>query len=485
MGKSKSKFNRNLPKKGFRKPMSIKKKLKKAREVLCQKKRTQIEHENLNPVGANRKSYRQKNFPGFFLNRLFIYQNKVKKRHFANVEEIVPLKPETENSQSVLGLLIFSFLISDEYLIALKNQRFRKVLVSHSLSRTTEFQSEFANENTLLIHPPNYFGENTESAFHPKLILIERFDSLEIIIGTGNLLDCDWEKYGNAFFKKTCRKIKHNCGQSSSFLNELNYFINFCVGPYSELAKKIHGIDLLNFSWDWPEIGLVFSIPGKISQSTEFTSSFYQLENLMKNNPPESAITSKNFQAHYVTSSLGLLTERLIQDFSSSFYSMSLKAETEVLDTQDLIKNRFRVIFPTAEYIRSTALGHDSSKGVFLNSSIWDSFRFVKSVLMTYQGNRFVNGTDSITPHYKFFVVKNCDQINDDSVVYLGSHNFTSAAWGRKSFAEKTLEGFNYELGIIFLPWKGTAAAKNHLIERLGIELNAPMYLPKDQPHLS
>lgn len=63
--------------------------------------------------------------------------------------------------------------------------------------------------------------------------------------------------------------------------------------------------------------------------------------------------------------------------------------------------------------------------------------------------------------HVKFFVSMIDKKITDDSVVYLGSHNFTKAAWGKYFNNFKHYQVNNYELGVYFPPKPNSAALKS------------------------
>ena len=99
-----------------------------------------------------------------------------------------------------------------------------------------------------------------------------------------------------------------------------------------------------------------------------------------------------------------------------------------------------------------------------------------------YQENGLVSGNTHIVLHYKVIVVQNSKDISDDTFIYVGNHNFTQAAWGRIIDQKETLESINYELGYIFLPWKGTMNAKKHLVGKLGIDIEAEFYEKSDTP---
>ena len=47
--------------------------------------------------------------------------------------------------------------------------------------------------------------------------------------------------------------------------------------------------------------------------------------------------------------------------------------------------------------------------------------------------------------------------IDDDTMIYFGSHNFSSNAWGKEEKSGSQFTIANWELGVVFLPEKGSA----------------------------
>ena len=72
--------------------------------------------------------------------------------------------------------------------------------------------------------------------------------------------------------------------------------------------------------------------------------------------------------------------------------------------------------------------------------------------------------------------------IDDDSLIYLGSHNLSSSAWGRFEKAGSQLFMANYELGVVFLPAPHSAAMKQAIISRLPFQYPPAPYGREDEP---
>lgn len=74
-----------------------------------------------------------------------------------------------------------------------------------------------------------------------------------------------------------------------------------------------------------------------------------------------------------------------------------------------------------------------------------------------------------IIPHLKVMVMThNPDfKVDDDTVIYFGSHNFTASAWGKYEKKETILQLSNTELGVVFPCKQGSAALKQQIVADL------------------
>lgn len=74
-------------------------------------------------------------------------------------------------------------------------------------------------------------------------------------------------------------------------------------------------------------------------------------------------------------------------------------------------------------------------KCLFLNEMHYDSFKFKQNILKKFELNEKLDKKLMIIPHYKIFIVSHHNNtskllIDDDTMIYIGSHNFTKSAWG-------------------------------------------------------
>lgn len=485
MPKKANDYRRKDPKKGCYKRRSRKAILKKARLA----KNARLLDQNLeNPDkihSSNFKSFRRKIFSGFVINRLKSYQKTGRTRHLVQIEDLIPGLHKNRESEPVVGMLVLSFLVSPEYIEQLDDCQYPKVFICNKFPAISNYEIDQPVPSRLMIHPPQHTGRSIDISFHPKLILIKHEKSLKLIAGTGNLINCDWVDYANAFFIKKLELRNSDNNKVSHQLQQLKKFIEICMGPFANQGMKFVNMNLEDYSWDCPEFQFLYSLPGTIDKECDFKYSYFQLAEIVRSNSPQIAFSVKNLTAYYISSSLGVLSQRLICDFLKCFLNNKFLPKESENDFAELIEHRFRVIYPTRRYIDGTYLGSGSSQSLFLKKSLFETFSFKRSVLCKYRGNQSVAGNNQVTPHLKAFIITNQEEITDDTIVYIGSANFTVAAWGRKLIQDSKLECFNYELGMLFASRKGTANAKKDLLKKLGVDIAAEKYESNDEPYFN
>ena len=60
--------------------------------------------------------------------------------------------------------------------------------------------------------------------------------------------------------------------------------------------------------------------------------------------------------------------------------------------------------------------------------------------------------------------------IDDDTLIYFGSHNFSSAAWCKEEKGGKQISLSNWELGVVYLPEEGSRERKRNIIDSLNVK---------------
>lgn len=81
-----------------------------------------------------------------------------------------------------------------------------------------------------------------------------------------------------------------------------------------------------------------------------------------------------------------------------------------------------------------------------------------------------------------FIVTGSNYEIDDDTIIYYGSHNFTASAWGTYQMNETQLQLNNTELGVLFPAKKGSAAIKQQIVGDLPFKYPPSKFSPDEKP---
>lgn len=107
------------------------------------------------------------------------------------------------------------------------------------------------------------------------------------------------------------------------------------------------------------------------------------------------------------------------------------------------IEPPIKVIYPSKSYVEASISGGGT---IFFTRNYWFNQSFPKQLIYKY-----VSKTPRGVSHAKIIAAK--DSKEDIKWAYIGSHNFTSSAWGNmaslKTCSKLTIT--NYETGLVFL----------------------------------
>ena len=421
-----------------------------------------------------------------FINFLENYKNVTNVPHIRPISFIFKEESNLGPTGKLQSALVLTFLYSLELVQPLLDDGVKIVIASDCQKEITKTVLDETNkiENLRIIYPKRTFGMNAPSSFHPKLYILKFKNVLRIVIGSGNLLNCDWNRYANVFWRKDYPMLSQ-CLQDEKpnhFVSYLKKFIDTCIEPFEGDLDNFLGIKFARYKIDETNVNLVCSIPTQISKSDSFNISFNQTAQIIKNNKPKINFKLDSTKIYYVTSSLGSLNFKLLYDFSKMIFQENSFNWQYAVDNKNSIINMFNVIYPSSKYINGSYFGESRANCLFLKRMIYDSFKFQKSVMRAFEGNLNVEGNNSVTPHYKIFLITHNGIIDDDTIVYIGSHNFTQSAWGKYEKDDKGMEVFNYELGVIWPSKAHSSLAKSTLVENFGVCIPPQTYSQHDHP---
>lgn len=207
---------------------------------------------------------------------------------------------------------------------------------------------------------------------------------------------------------------------------------------------------------------------------------------LLHSHPSAEPFTLANTRITYVSSSINVVDERLMFDLAYSFVpGFPFESRHLSKDLSRRIAESFSVVFPGETYVQESALGPQNANCIFLDHDRFHSRKFQKTAMAKFEGNGAVRGNDKVVPHLKVCVVSNRGgELSDDTIVYVGSHNMTKAAWGRYNRLGTTCYVSNYEMGVLLPPRPGSAKWKKELVRKLGFVYPAARFGPGERPFM-
>lgn len=141
-----------------------------------------------------------KTYNTFFWNKLEAYKRIGRSHNLRTIEDILALNFEKDNRPKWHSTLVFSFVVSDNFVSKLRQLCERIVLVVDGFQNNSTVKKEQISKDFIIFNPPRNFDANIPSSFHPKLIILRYKSLLRVVIGSGNFLCDDWNKYANVFW---------------------------------------------------------------------------------------------------------------------------------------------------------------------------------------------------------------------------------------------------------------------------------------------
>ena len=386
-----------------------------------------------------------------------------------------------EDFSDVKGVLFLTFSLSRELLQPLIKAKIPVVVASDCSSNIEEpiLQTSKSNPNYLVYFPRKKVMSYCCSSFHPKLILIKFSSFLRVVIGSGNLLEQDWIVWENIFMMKDYPFRLPS--KSTHMADQLKHFLSFIFDSKYDSIKNFLDLDLREYDCSESQFYLVPSLPSRWTLGSDFNYGLNQLKTIYSTHKPKTLFTPENVSFLYVTSSVGNLQSKFILDFVQCFFEKS--KEPLNFDQKEKILSKTKVYYPSRNFTEKSKYGVKSASCLFLSRDHYETFKFQKRVLRQFERKSKEN---TRIPHLKIFIISNNgEELNDDSIIYIGSHNFTQAAWGRLELDQSQVCINNYELGIIVPPLKNSTLAKQALLNQFDLKLDTEGFDENIKPYFS
>jgi tyrosyl-DNA phosphodiesterase 1 len=368
--------------------------------------------------------------------------------HFIHIRSLlyedlsnIPNRPKTLQSA-----LLTTFCVENFFIQPLLAINIPVCLVTHNSKPKLE---KVTNLFTVISPTlPDRFG-----SFHAKLFLLKFPSRLRVVVSSANLINCDWSLIGQSVW---FQDFFPGDSPSVPFKSALSSFLHDSLPAKYSISQEL-GINLDDYDFSPATVDIITSVPGRHKVPSKYgLSGFSQ------------TITTQHSHFLYQCSSIGSLSSKILKDFAKTF----TKNESAKLD----------LVFPSHRNVTESHLAENGAGVFFLRESDYSKSDFPKSSLCNIESPFAFPQIAGHLSHSKVMIAHNNYEIDDDTVIYIGSHNFSSAAWGRYEKADSQLFIRNYELGVVFKSRPGSKAQKEAIIAGLPFRFPPSQYLDTDRP---
>jgi tyrosyl-DNA phosphodiesterase-1 len=300
--------------------------------------------------------------------------------------------------------------------------------VPHDSSSTTR---RFFGKHPLHLITPHFPRYTFHGIMHSKLIIYRTSKFTRIIISSANLCPYDYDDgpIQNILYVQDYRALgAGEVGRRPHFLDDLTAFL----GHLQASAFTAHILHYDYYS-QTDHVRLVYSTPG--NHQITYGEGCCGMEMLGRacSQLRGSVGTSSNGEPNVTVqgSSLGKMTKEWLWHFYSQVTTGAAKSNTTTTTTTNG-NPKLQIVFPTESY--ALAYGKEYFSTIFCQPENWPH----------YDHSLFYQCAALSPLHSKIVLVDSKPRL-----VYLGSHNFTAAAWGRYTASMDKLRVNNYELGVV------------------------------------
>ena len=291
--------------------------------------------------------------------------------------------------------------------------------------------------------------------FHAKLFILKFPNRLRVVVTSANLIKCDWSLIGQViwfqdFFPASA--TPRECGfktQLSQFLQE--------IAPVGFNIEEEIGVDLDSYDFTGARVELVASVPGRYKLPVN--RGLARIKQLVPRR-------YKRFT--YQCSSVGSISNGFQNDVGESFARNAAA--------------KFDVVFPSFRSVQESELGNNGAGVFFLQENAYTSSKTLRESLCNTGSPVKYPQIKGHLSHSKVIIIHDDYEINDDTVIYMGSHNLSAAAWGKYEKNSTQIYIKNFELGVVFTSKPNSKQQKEEVVSRLAFAFPAPRYLPDDRP---
>jgi len=410
-----------------------------------------------------------------FVNKLGLYSKDAIKPHFLTISDILHptlgKSPIKDKSEKIEKALFSTFVYDQEPIQKLIDTGIPIVIIKDQEGGMHAKLSKDSDQPNLIFAYPEKAPGLGYGVFHAKIILVQFKTFLRVCITSANLTVEDWTLLSQVIWLQDFYKTKLSITETEKqpFFAQLNDFIIRCFPKNYDCPINLYNYDFSNAAVD-----LVCSVSGRFTKESMHKYGFTRVGDIVQKSGfkyKEKPILT------FQTSSIGMMKQKYLSDLYESWVG-----NTNISNQIKDLSKYLEIQYPTDSYIRKCTIGPESASCILLSRKAYMDSEFPIDCFVqlepledheTYKNHLF---------HAKVGILAVDHKISDDTLIYLGSHNISSSAWGKMEKSNSQICISNYEIGVIFKPEKNSAVLKKNIIESLMFKYPSRKYGKGDIP---
>eukprot|EP01022_Parablepharisma_sp_SALTPOND_P028914 TRINITY_DN72030_c3_g1_i1.p1 TRINITY_DN72030_c3_g1~~TRINITY_DN72030_c3_g1_i1.p1 ORF type:complete len:585 (-),score=32.20 TRINITY_DN72030_c3_g1_i1:1359-3113(-) len=410
-----------------------------------------------------------------FVNRLGLYSLDSVQPHFLSFADVLHPNlgkaPVLDESNKIEKVIFTTFVYEQELIQKLIDAKIPIVVVK---DREGGLHAKLAKDS---IHPNLTFAFPEKGpglgygVFHAKVILVQFPNFLRVVVTSANLTIVDWTLLSQVIWLQDFPRTKLSITETEKqeFFIQLNDFIKHCFPKNFDPP-----INVYNYDYSSAAVDLVVSISGRFPKDMMHKYGFPRIGDIVAKSgtkfPSKPILT-------YQTSSIGTMKQKYLNDLYNAWIG-NKKVTMPIVDLSRYIE----IQYPTKTYIKNCVLGPEAASCVILSKKVYADKEFPHNCFCKlepldthskYKGHLF---------HAKVGILAVNHVVDDNTLIYMGSHNISSSAWGKMEKGNTQICIANYEVGVVFKPKVGSGELKRNAVKALMFKYPPGKYGAKDLP---
>lgn len=362
---------------------------------------------------------------GVFINRVKYYKDQTP--NMISFRQIFMKDPNNEDKAINCEHVIFTtFEYEQEQIQELIDTKIPVTLFEDkikSMTNNKDVFQEFKGLNMNKINMTRFVhGQVPFASYHSKLFLCEFDDRLRVLVTSANLTVYSWQDISQVIWAQDFPKTQQpkDCEFKSYLSSFIKQMIPKVVHDKQHIFRK--PFDINQYDFTHANASLVGSVNGRFHGDEKNLYGSKRFASLMTNKLR--VVLGDKSKIWVQASSIGKIWPRFLQEF---YFDL-----TGSLVSQERIHTRFGFIYPTERFVRDAHGGILECGCLHLKSTTWNQVNFPRGSFYRLQGK--TADLDRVVSHSKMIVVTHDDSgtIDDNTLIYFGSHNFSTNAWGKE-----------------------------------------------------